>query len=383
MTALNPTDRRFFDIPTPALVLDAAVLDTNIAHMARAAMASGVSLRPHFKSHKSIEIARRQLNAGAIGISCATLAEAEDLMNGGVSDLLLTSPLAGPEKCARFAALHRQGRITTVVDDVRQVLMLAELAGDGAPLKLAIDVDIGQGRTGVVGAAAAVNLAQSIAANPRVCFAGIQGYAGHVQHLVAAEKRLEAATETADRLRMVITALRSLGFDPGFVSGSGTGASEFDMRQGPYTELQVGSYLLMDAEYRTLLGQNAEPLPFQQSLYVLATVVSSARPGEITVDAGTKALAVNGPVPDRLIGVPAGSRYRFWGDEHGIVSLPEGAPQPVVGTRILISPTHCDPTVNLHPVYYVVSDDAPLSIWRVAGRYRAFGPAKNHSRDIS
>lgn len=374
MNRLDVADERFGRIPTPALVLDATVLDANIARMATLASARDIALRPHMKSHKSVAIARRQCAAGAVGIACATLAEAEDLGAADIQNILLTSPLTGEEKCARFVALSRRGSIATVVDDASQVTMLRALAGD-VPLELAVDIDVGQARTGVIDPREAVALAKTIAALPNTRFVGIQGYAGHAQHVAGFEDRQHVARDAAQRLRNVVSALSEVGLKPGLVSGSGTGTSDFDMLEGPYTEIQAGSYLLMDAEYRTVRGANAGALPFQQSLYVLATVVSNRRPGEITVDAGTKALAVNGPIPDLIIGVPEGARYRFWGDEHGIVTLPPGAATLSTGSRILIAATHCDPTVNLHAAYHVVTDDGSLDIWPIGGRYRSLKPA--------
>jgi D-serine deaminase-like pyridoxal phosphate-dependent protein len=368
MNRLDAADERFAQIPTPALVLDAAALDSNIARMAALASARGVQLRPHMKSHKSVEIARRQTAAGAAGIACATLSEAEDLSAANIQNILLTSPLAGEEKCARFVALSRRGAIATVVDDASEVARLDAMSGD-VPLDLAVDIDVGQERTGVVDPRDAVELAKMIAASDKLRFVGIQGYAGHAQHVASFEERRLVAREAAQRLRNVVSALSEAGLKPDFVSGSGTGTSDLDMADGPYTEIQAGSYLLMDAEYRTVRAADGGALPFQQSLYVLATVVSNRRPGEITVDAGTKALAVNGPVPDFVIGAGEGARYRFWGDEHGIVTLPQGAATPSTGSRILIPATHCDPTVNLHPAYHVVMDDGSLSVWPIGGRY--------------
>jgi len=365
---LNPLDPRFAQIPTPALVLDAVALDANIARMAALAKACKISLRPHAKAHKSLVIAQRQCAAGAIGLACATLAEAEHLMDRQVPHILLTSPLAGEEKCTRFVALSRRGPIASVVDDLSEVLRLSALS-DGLSLDLAIDVDVGQARTGVIDPGHAVMLAKQIAALPNLRFVGVQGYAGHAQHLATFEERKKAARRSAERLREVTTALTEAGLKPGFVSGGGTGTANIDMREGPYTDLQVGSYLLMDAEYREIRDENSEQLPFLQSLYILATVVSTCRAGEITVDAGTKALAVNGPMPDHLLGIPAGASYRFWGDEHGTITLPPGTKPPRTGARILIPATHCDPTVNLHPAYHVVTNEGPLSIWPIVGRY--------------
>jgi D-serine deaminase-like pyridoxal phosphate-dependent protein len=142
---------------------------------------------------------------------------------------------------------------------------------------------------------------------------------------------------------------------------------------GPYTELQVGSYVFMDADYGRVRQDDGTPLPFAPALFVLATVVSANRDGQVTVDAGTKALAVNGPPPARFIGAPAGTTYTFAGDEHGTIKLPAGAPRPTVGARVLIEATHCDPTVNLHSEYHVVRRDGTVTTMAIVGRYGAMG----------
>jgi D-serine deaminase-like pyridoxal phosphate-dependent protein len=151
-------------------------------------------------------------------------------------------------------------------------------------------------------------------------------------------------------LRTLAAVLATDGLPCPTVSGSGTGAHAYDMA-GPYTELQTGSYVFMDADYARVRQDDGSPLPFVPALLVLATVVSANRDGQITVDVGTKALAVNGPPPALLIGVPDGATYVFAGDEHGTITLPADTPRPAVGSRVLIGATHCDPTVNLHGEY--------------------------------
>jgi len=366
---LDPNGGLLRGVSTPALVIDAAALDVNIARMAQAARAAGVALRPHGKTHKSPDIARRQRAAGAIGLCCATLLEAEAFAAAGIDDLLITSPVVGADKCARLAALHRRVAIMTVADHPAQVGgLLAALTPGDAPLALVVDVDIGQGRTGVADVESGLALARRIAAEPRLRFAGVQAYAGHVQHIPGAAERRAAATASEALIRALAARLRDDGMAPGIVSGSGTGTSAFDLDKGPYSELQVGSYVFMDADYGRILQADGARLPFDNALFVLATVVSANRPGQVTVDAGTKALAVNGPLPDRLIGAPAGAHYTFWGDEHGIIHLPEDATPPAIGARLLIGVTHCDPTVNLHPAYHVVTAQQ-LARWSIVGRY--------------
>ncbi|MEP9380520.1 alanine racemase [Aquabacter sp. CN5-332] len=347
-------------IATPALVVDEPVLRANIAAMAAFARDRDIALRPHVKTHKSSLIARMQMEAGARGVACATVAEAEMMIAGGLRDVLVTSPVAEPGKVRRLATLAREAKFTVVVDHPTHVALLA--AAD-APFDVLIDVDLGQRRTGVAEIEAGVALAKRITGSLRLT--GLQGFGGHIQHMVDAGERRAAAHAASDHLDALRRAIEAEGLRCDVVSGSGTGAYAYDA-SGAYTELQVGSYLFMDADYRRLAWE--KNLPFQQSLFVLATVVSANRPGQVTVDAGVKALAFNGPPPDILLGVPEGARYQFAGDEHGVIILPDRAEPPKIGARILIGATHCDPTVNLHAAFHLLS---PEGVKRVPleGRY--------------
>lgn len=365
---LTPDHEALRDLETPALVLDHTALADNVARMAAAARSSGVALRPHAKTHKSPEIAALQLRAGAIGISCATLPEAETLAAAGITGLLVTTPVMGAAKLTRLAKLNRTADIAAVVDHPDQVATLRHARQDGdPPLRLLIDVDVGQARTGVTRASEALQLAKAISAVPGCALIGIQGFAGQAQHTVDPAERRAAASQAADMLRQVARALTESGHPVSVITGSGTGTYLQDA-SGPYTELQPGSYLFMDADYARIVDESGAGPSFAPSLFVLATVVSINRPGEVTVDAGTKALATNGPPPCRLIGVPAGASYRFAGDEHGIISIPVGSAPPALGARVLIGATHCDPTVNLHAAYQVIGDGPPMR-WPIRGRY--------------
>jgi D-serine deaminase-like pyridoxal phosphate-dependent protein len=372
MSPPDPNSPVLSEVETPALVVDGALLDANIERMQAAARRAGVSLRPHAKTHKSPEIARRQCQAGAVGIACATILEAEDMIAAGISDVLITSPVVGADKVRRLVQLHRRSAIMLVVDHPLQVDAISAALGSGdVPLPLLVDVDIGQARTGVASTAAGLALAKHIQAAARLRFVGLQGYAGHVQHIIDAEDRQQAVHGAAALLRTLADRLRAERLAPAIISGSGTGASAFDLDGDCYTELQPGSYVFMDADYGRLREHNGMPLPYDNTLFVLATVISVNRAGQVTVDAGTKALAVNGPPPDRLIGVPSASNYTFAGDEHGTITLPPSAAIPRLGSRVLIGATHCDPTVNLHNGYHVVKGDGTLMRWPIIGRYRA------------
>lgn len=357
------------DLPTPCLLLDEAVLHDNMATMAGLARAANARLRPHAKTHKCAEIARRQVALGALGIACATLAEAEAMAAGGIADVLITSPVVGRGRLDRLVALAARTRLAVVVDHADQVDALAGRFGTGAPLDLLIDVDPGMQRTGVADAAVAVALARRIDAVPGLRLAGVQGYAGHVQHVVAAGERRAAVAKANTVIAAACTALRQAGFHLDTVSGSGTGSFTEDAGNGLFTEHQVGSYIFMDVDYGRVRDAAGKRLPFRPALFVLGTVVSANHAGLVTVDAGTKAIATNGPAPDRFIGAPAGTTYRYGGDEHGILSLPANATPPAIGARIAMLVSHCDPTVNLFDAYHVVRDGRVADRWAIEGRY--------------
>ena len=365
---LDPNGRLFNELRTPCLVLDGPTLDRNIARTARLARDAAIRLRPHAKTHKSVDIAARQMEAGAAGIGCATLDEAEMLADTNVRGLLLTSPVMGADAATRLTKLNREHRLQAVIDHPIQIeIPLKAMQPEDPPFHLLVDVDVGQRRTGVASVEDGIRLALMIAAHPRLRFAGIQGFAGNAQHIPDASDRKASAQRAAETLSRLRGELIKEGLAPAVITGSGTGTHKFDAT-GPFTELQVGSYVFMDADYAVIRDEEDRPLPFEPSLFVLATVISANRPGEVTVDAGTKALAANGPPPAVLVGVAAGAGYRFAGDEHGIVSIAGGHPAPALGTRILLGATHCDPTVNLHSCYHVVFDHALLR-WPIRGRY--------------
>lgn len=355
-------------LATPALVLDLDLFDANKARMARFCAAQKISLRPHAKSHKSVEIGRQQMAAGAVGVCCATLGEAEAMAAAGIAGVLVTSPVAGDTKIARLAALAaRTPDLMAVADHPQSVSALSEAMPQTAPLKVLVDVDIGHGRTGVADTAAAVDLARRIDGADKLQFAGVQAYGGHLQHMADAAVRAAATVGAAERLRAVIGALRAVGLDPAIVTGAGTGTYETDAALGLYTELQAGSYIFMDVQYADPgLWPHGEP-PFEPALFVQSTVVSANHPGYVTTDAGLKAFATDGPAPLIARGAPDGAAYSFSGDEFGRVSLPRGGALPL-GAVVDCMVPHCDPTVNLHDHYHCVRGDTLVDIWPIGAR---------------
>ena len=346
------------DLPTPALVLDAGALDRNISAMAEWAGKRGLALRPHAKTHKSAEIARRQIAAGAVGVCCAKLAEAEALGAEGIDDIHLTSPVVTPGGVARLKALAAGIRLSVVVDHPDNVRALA-----GAPAAVFIDVDPGKHRTGVTSAEAAVALAGAIAAAD-LRLGAVQYYCGSEQHIATLAGRRAAIAEKTEFLRAVLAALAGAGHVVPIVTGGGTGSFAIDAELGVLTELQVGSYVFLDREYRDC--ELAGPA-FEQALFVDASVISVNTPGMVTIDAGLKAFATDAGVPVVHAGAP-GARYAFMGDEQGALI---GDILPGLAARVTLVPPHCDPTVNLYDSYAIVEAATIIDIWPVTARGRS------------
>lgn len=361
------------DLNTPALTLDIEALDRNIAKMAALVAERGVALRPHAKTHKSVDIAKRQIAAGAVGVCCAKIGEAEALSDGGVTGILITSPVSAPRAIERLAALagHGQG-LMAVVDHPAVVERLqAALAAAGARLDVVIDVDPGIARTGVASPEAAVALAETIAAAPALVWRGVQFYCGSQQHIEAFADRHAAIAERTAYLETVIAALSNAGFVPEIVTGSGTGTHRIDLELGVFTELQAGSYVFMDKQYLDCDLTGDGTAPFEVSLGVDARVVSANHSGLVTIDAGYKSLSTDGGVAVVQRGAPETAVFAFMGDEHAALIAPEIGAQLQPGDPVSLTVPHCDPTVNLYDFYHVVAGGTLVDIWPVSARGRA------------
>jgi D-serine deaminase-like pyridoxal phosphate-dependent protein len=362
------------DLNTPVLVLDLDRLDSNIAGMATFAAAHGLKLRPHAKTHKSVDIAKRQIAAGAVGLCCAKIGEAEALADGGITGLHITSPVVPTPAVERLAQLNlRSAGLMAVVDNpdnARAIARAVEQAGD-TPLSVIIDVDPGIHRTGVASPEAAVALFETIRSLPALLYRGVQFYCGSHQHIHAFAEREAAMRERADYLRTVTAALTEVGGAPEIVTGGGTGTHRIDAGLGIFTELQVGSYIFMDDEYRAcdLTGEEGAPLPFDTSLMIDTSVISANTPGLFTLDAGIKSMATDAPLPSVETGAAEGARFFLMGDEHGaLLTLPGSLS---LGDRVSLRTPHCDPTVNLYDNYHVVRGQTLDAIWPVSGRGRS------------
>lgn len=355
---------------TPVLVVDRDALERNIAAMAAFARASGMALRPHAKTHKSVEIAKLQLAAGAVGVCCAKLGEAETLAAGGVGDILITSPVVTPQAIERLIALNAKSRLSVVADNRDNVAALAAAAASaGAKLNVLVDIDPGIRRTGAPTPEAALALAQAIAAAPSLHFAGVQYYCGVQQHIESYADRRAAIAERTDYLRTVIDTLSRADHPPAVVTGGGTGTHRIDAELGVLTELQAGSYVFMDKQYGDCDLDGQGGAPFETSLFVDAHIISANHASMATIDAGFKALSTDGGSPVVMAGAPHGATFVFMGDEHGALIAPDHAFR--IGDHVSLAVPHCDPTVNLYDFYHVVRDGTLIDIWPVSARGRS------------
>lgn len=356
---------------TPALVLDRDALERNVAAMAAFARANNIALRPHAKTHKSVHVARLQMAAGARGVCCAKLGEAEALAEQGINAILITSPVVTPQAIARLIALHeRIGDLMVVADHPDNVDALAAATRDASrPLPIIVDIDPGIRRTGVASPEDALGLAKRIAAASSLRFAGVQFYCGAQQHIESFADRRAAIEDRTAYLGSVVDLLTANDLAPAIITGGGTGTHRIDAALGVMNELQVGSYVFMDKQYLDCDLTGEPTAPFATALYIDAHVISANAPSMATIDAGFKALSTDGGNPAIAAGAPSTSAFFFMGDEHAALIAPGHAFK--LGDTVTLTAPHCDPTVNLYDAYHVVRDDTLIDIWPVTARGRS------------
>lgn len=356
------------DIDTPVLLLDLDMLERNISKMAELTAAAGIGLRPHAKAHKSPIVAHKQLDAGAVGLCCQKVGEAEAMVAGGVREILISNEVVGRAKVARLTALARESRITVAVDAFEGAEAISAAATDkGVTIGLIVDVDVGQGRCGVAPGVAAVKLGERIASLPGVRLRGLQGYQGVLQHVRGYAARAQAALAANARLMETREHFERAGLAIDIVTGGGTGTYDTESAIVGMTDIQPGSYVFMDNHYRHIGGRSGPVYDdFELSLTVLATVMSTPTPDRVVVDAGLKALSNDvGPAANLAAG---GWVYAPAGDEHGLLTRDGDEPRPALGDTLQLLPSHCDTTVNLYDRYHVVKDGRLEAIWSIPGR---------------
>jgi D-serine deaminase-like pyridoxal phosphate-dependent protein len=355
-------------LPTPCLLVDAAAAGRNIARCAEFFTHGPVRLRPHFKAHKCTELMRRQVSAGGcVGVACQTSWEALLLARSGFTDILIANQVVDACALDEVAAAARMAEVTVVIDDLAHVALLAELAArQQVPLGVLIELDVGAGRCGLeFGSPDLIPLATAVSRQPGLTLRGLQAYEGHAVQRDPRRVRATLVRQAAGQVRAEQDRLAAAGFSCPVVSGGGTGTWDLAAQAGALTEIQAGSYVLMDSRYGSL------DLPFEPALYSVATVISSRGPAAV-LNVGLKELTTEYGLP--AIQLP-GARVTGLSDEHATVSLAPGTSLPV-GRRVLLIPAHVDPAVNLYDCLFAWEDGA-LAEWPVDGRrsYRLPPPA--------
>lgn len=353
------------DLPTPALLLDLAALDANIAAMAAWTRDHDVAIRPHAKVHKSPQIARRQLAAGAVGLTAATVYEADAMLAAAPPEILIANEVVDACHLRLLPGIARQTALIVAVDDGRNAHQLSQAAAAaGVQLGVLVDVDVGMGRCGTRTIPAAVALAGQIAGLPGLALRGVMGYEGHVVLEPDPQARAARAAAAMDHLASAAGAIRAAGHRVTIVSAGGTNTHDMTGLHPAVTELQAGTYAVMDAGYAPLAGR------FTPVLSVAARVVSHQ--GDTAVlNCGTKSIAAEVCPPS----VPARvGTVREVHEEHMLIAAAEGwAPEP--GELVEVTVGYAGGTINLHDGYYVLDGDQVVDVWPVAARGAGRAPA--------
>jgi len=354
------------EIDTPALVVDLDALEGNIARMAEAVNGGPARLRPHAKSHKCAEIARRQIAAGAVGVCAQKVSEAEALVAGGVADVLVTNQIVGAQKVSRLARLAREAKVAVLADDAGNVEALdAAARAERTRLEVLVEIDVGAHRCGIEPGAPALALAKRIAECRNLRFAGLHAYHGAAQHLRSAAERRSAIAAAAESARTTKALIEAAGVGCETITGAGTGTFMLEGESRVFNEIQPGSYVFMDADYNRNAWEKGWPR-FEQSLFVMAAVMSVPAPDRAVVDAGLKASSVDSGMP--LVHNRPRVEYAKASDEHGVLKIAIGAKAPRLGEKILLVPGHCDPTVNLYDWLVCVRKGRVEALWPVTAR---------------
>lgn len=361
-------------VDTPALVLDLDAFEANLTALHSQAAAAGLAVRAHGKAHRCPDLALRQVAAGACGICVQKVGEAEGFAAAGLTDILVSNEIVDPVKLSRLAALAMRPRMRLAVcaDDLLQVDRLRDACAQAgaadvgdARIDVMIEIDVGQGRCGVTSIEQALAIADRIASMmPWLAFRGLQAYQGSAQHVRDPAARAAAVAQAAALTREYRAALEQAGHQVLEISGGGTGSFPNEVGAGVWTEIQAGSYALLDLDYRANAPDPAGP-PLRQALGVLAAVISRRGNSHAVLDAGLKSVSVDSGLPQM--------RDPHWrvcslSDEHTVIEPLVGAAPLSLGERILLDPGHCDPTASLHDWIVAYRGDRVEAVWPVLPR---------------
>jgi D-serine deaminase-like pyridoxal phosphate-dependent protein len=357
-----------WDLDTPALVLDLDKLDQNIATMRKSLAATKVGARPHAKTHKSAEIAKLQLAAGAVGICTAKLSEAEALFAEGVQKICMTTANVSKSKIQRAMNLRKRNKEFIQAVDLEQNARDLSDAAKAAGITADVVVDVAVGtRSGVPPGDQALALAQTVDKLPNLKFRGMLAYDGGAQHIKGYQARHDQSLARYQDAIKTFERMKASGLNTEIFSGGGTGTYNIMTKVPGFTDVQVGSYVFMDVQYIVIGNESSEVFnDFAPSLTVMTTVLNTYFPNRITTDAGTKALTLNKPDP-MVVGEP-GFRYTAGSDEFGAIQYEQATKTYKVGDKLELIVPHCDPVVNLYDVFYGVRKDRVEVVWPVTAR---------------
>ena len=355
------------ELDTPALLLDLDALERNIETMAEYIRGVPAELRPHEKTHKCPIIAHKQLEAGAIGITCAKLGEAEAMASTGIRDILIANQVVGEPKVTRLVNLAKHSDIIVAVESNGNVRHLAEAArSKGVRLNVIIEVDVGNNRCGTAPGEPTLELAREIANHPSLNMRGLMGYEGFCQNIIDLEERREKATEAMAKLVSTRELLDDKGFSTEIVSAGGTGTHMITAEYPGVTEVEAGSYIFMDTTYSRVEGLEK----YDPALTVLSTITSLPRPGIAICDAGRKTITFEPNRPMPLAKGLEGISYEASSEEHGRLSVEKGS-ELRIGDKIEFIVSHCCTNVNLYDQYHCLRDDHLEAVWEITARGRS------------
>jgi len=349
------------DIDTPAMIVDLDVAEANIRDMQHAVASGGSAMRPHTKTHKSPYWALKMIDAGAIGVCCAKVGEAEVLVEGGVTDILITSEIVGAFKIARLVSLAKNAKVKVVVDDADNTRDISNAASAaGSTVGVLVDVNVRLNRCGVEPGEPTTSLAKIVDSLPGLQFDGLNGYEGHICEI--GDARIPETVEALEKLQYAVADVKAAGLQVRTVSAGGTSTYDITSKVPEVTEIQAGSYIFMDSAYVD------QQIPFLPALTIMTQVVSRPTEDRAILDVGLKSIA-NDYGPPRVAGTP-GARVTKLSEEHGTLALENAGRELKLGDVVHLLPSHTGTTINLHDHYFCVREAVLEEVVEVAGRGR-------------
>lgn len=355
-------------LPTPCMIVDLDLVDANVKQMADTAKTNGISVRPHVKVHKSVDVAKRQMAAGAIGLTCSTIAEAELFSNAGLKGMMWTKQPVGRNNTQRAIALSKKDPTFMFVCDDPQVFDWVQeaAAANNAKVRVLVSVYAGLARQGMEGGQPAVDLAKKIDASKHMHFEGFMAYSGNAAHTKGFEARKKASMEVLAGVRESKALALKSGLPVNIMSGGSTGTYNIDHETG-LSELQAATYVYMDTAYFHIGGKDGDMTrynDFKPALTVLTTVDSQYHPNLISTDYGAKALASSGDIVKEMPWLKVGNG----GAEYGALTWKDGEKHPKLGDQLEIIPSSLDMSTNAYDRYYVAQGDRIVDVWPIMGR---------------